>query len=67
MRFTVRADDGDEVAVAADFDLRLITLAIENGLYGAETELESVKLRTDKARELATTLTTMADAVESAS
>jgi hypothetical protein len=67
MRAVIRADDGDEVSVCADFEQSLVTLAIENRLYGAESELESVKLTSNKARELAKTLTSVADALECAS
>lgn len=67
MRIAVRADDGDEVSIVADWvsvEQSLVTLVIENGLYSAETELESVKLTIDKARELAMALMSMADAIE---
>jgi hypothetical protein len=70
MRVAVRADDGDEVSIYADrlsVEQSLVTLVIENGLYGAATELESVRLTIDNARELAIALISVADAIELAS
>ena len=50
---------GREVAISADFgsvEQALITLEIENAIYGSMTELEAVALTVDKARELAKAL-----------
>jgi hypothetical protein len=67
MRIAIQADDGDEVAITADFvsvEQAIVTLEIENMLYG-EIELDSVALTIDKARELAKALVSVADAIES--
>ena len=67
MRIEVQADDGDEVAISADFvsvEQAIVTLEIENMLYN-EVELDSVTLTIDKARELAKALISVADAIES--
>ncbi len=67
MRIAVQADDGDEVAISADFvsvEQALVTLEIENPLYDSEVELEAVTLTVDKARELAKALLSVADAIE---
>jgi hypothetical protein len=56
MRIAVQADDGDEVAISADFvsaEQALITLEIENAIYEPKAECEAVTLTVDKARELA--------------
>jgi hypothetical protein len=67
MRIAIQADDGDEVAISADFvsvEQAIVTLEIENMLYG-EVELDSVTLTIDKARELATALLSVVDSIES--
>jgi hypothetical protein len=67
MRMMVQADDGDEVSITADVisvEQALVTLQIENPLYGSVAELEAVTLTIDKARELAWALFSTADAVE---
>ncbi len=67
MRIAVQADDADAVAISADFvsvEQALITLEIENAIYGSMTELEAVALTVDKARELAKALLSVADAIE---
>ncbi len=67
MRIAVQADDGDEVSISADVistEQALVTLQIENALYGSVTELEAVTLSIDKARELARALLSVADAIE---
>ena len=67
MRITVQADDGDEVAISADVisaEQALVTLTIENSFYEPEGELESLKLTVENARELATALMSVADAIE---
>jgi hypothetical protein len=67
MRIAIQADDGDEVAISADFlsvEQAIVTLEIENMLYG-EVELDSVTLTIEKARELARALVSVADAIES--
>jgi hypothetical protein len=68
MRIAVQADNGDEVAICADFlsvEQAIVTLEIENMLYGEISEFESVTLTVDKARELADALLSVADAIAS--
>jgi hypothetical protein len=70
MRVAVQADDGDEVAITADFlsiEQAIVTLEIENSLYSEVSEYDSVTLTIDKARELANALLSVADAIESVS
>jgi hypothetical protein len=67
MRIAVQADDGDEVSISADVvsaEQALVTLQIENPLYESLSELETVTLTIDKARELAMALLSVADAIE---
>jgi predicted secreted protein len=67
MRIAVQADDGDEVSISADVisaEQALVTVTIENSLYSADGELESLTLTVEKARELAKALVSVADAVE---
>jgi hypothetical protein len=69
MRIAVQADDGDELAISADFvsiEQAVVTLEIENLLYGEMCEFDSVTLTINKARELAGALLNVADAIESA-
>jgi hypothetical protein len=67
MRIAVQADDGDEVTISADVisaQQALVTVTIENFLYGPNGELESLTLTIDKTRELAKALIAVADAIE---
>lgn len=67
MRIAVQADDGDRVSITADFisvEQAIVTLEIENALYNSETEIETVTLTIDRARELAKALLSVADAIE---
>jgi hypothetical protein len=67
MRIAVQADDGDEVSISADFvsaEQTLVTLTIENAVYEPKGELESLTLTIEKARELATALMCVAEAIE---
>ncbi len=67
MRIIVQADHGDAVAICADFlnvEQAVIILEIENQLYNAISELETVTLTVDKARDLAAALLTVADDLE---
>jgi hypothetical protein len=67
MRIAVQADEGDEVSIVADFvsvEQGVITLEIENALYKSGLEIEAVTLTIEKARELATAILSVADAVE---
>ena len=67
MRISVQADEGDEVSVKADvlsMEQDLVTLQIDNTLYDLETEIETVTLSIDKARELAHALLSVVDAIE---
>jgi hypothetical protein len=66
MRIAIQADHGDRVSIKADvvsIEQALITLEIENVLYN-RTELETVTLTIDGARELATALLSVAEAIE---
>jgi hypothetical protein len=70
MRIAVQADDGDEVSISADFlsvEQAIVTLEIENMLYSDAGGYDSVTLTIEKARELATALLSVADAVTSVS
>jgi hypothetical protein len=67
MRVSVQADEGDEVSISADFisvEQAIVTLEIENTFYDSQTELESVTLSIDKARELARALLSVVNAIE---
>jgi len=67
MRIAVQADHGDAISICADFlsiEQALITLEIENQLYNAVSELETVTLTIDKARELAEALLQVANDLE---
>jgi len=67
MRIAVRADDGDEVSISADFisvEQAIVTMEIDNRLYNSETAIETVTLTIDKARELAKALQSVAEAIE---
>jgi predicted secreted protein len=67
MRISVQADEGDEVSICADFisvEQAIVTLEIENTLYNSQTELDSVTLSIDKARELAHALLSVVSAIE---
>lgn len=66
MRIAIQADDGDEVSIKADFvsvEQAVVTLEIENALYNSETEIETVTLTLDKARELAKALLSVSEAI----
>jgi len=68
MRIAVQAEDGDEISISADFlsvEQAIVTLEIENGLYGEISELDTISLTIDKARDLANALLSVADAIES--
>jgi sulfite reductase beta subunit-like hemoprotein len=70
MRIAIQADDGDEVAISADFlsvEQATVTLEIENALYSEISEFDSVTLSIDKARELANALLAVTEAIESVS
>jgi hypothetical protein len=67
MRIVVEADDGDAVSICADYisaEQAIVTVEIENDLYGAAGEVDSLNLTVVKARELAKALYAVADAVE---
>lgn len=67
MRIAVKADEGDEVSISADFisiEQAVVTLEIENTLYKSQIEIESVTLTIDKARELAKALLSVVEAIE---
>ena len=54
MRIAIQADDGDEVSIAADFvsvEQAIVTLEIENGIYNSESEIETITLTIDRARD----------------
>ena len=67
MRIAIQADDGDEVSIKADFvsvEQAIVTLEIENGIYNSESEIETVTLTIDRARELARALLSVVEAIE---
>ena len=67
MRIAIQADDGDEVSITADFvsvEQAIVTLEIENGIYNSESEIETVRLTIDRARELAKALLSVVETVE---
>ncbi len=67
MRIAVRADEGDEVSISADYisvEQAVVTLEIENALYNSEIEIEAVTLTVEKARELARALLSVVEAIE---
>ena len=67
MRIAVRADEGDEVSISADYismEQVVVTLEIENALYNSEIEIEAVTLTIEKARELAMVLLSVVEAIE---
>lgn len=67
MRIAVQADNGDEVSICADFvsvEQAVVTLEIENRLYNDASELDSVTLSIDKARELAKALMCVSASIE---
>ena len=67
-RADVRAAiDGDEVSIKADFvsvQQAIVTLEIENGIYNSESEIETVTMTIDRARELARALLSVVEATE---
>jgi hypothetical protein len=68
MRIAVQAEDGDEVSITADFlsvEQAIVTLEIENELYSEVSEIDSITLTIDRARELANALLSVVDAIES--
>jgi hypothetical protein len=70
MRIVVQADNGDEVSICADFvslEQAIVTLEIENVLYSETGEFDSITLTIDRARELATALLSVTEAIEAAS
>ena len=67
MRIAVQAEDGDAVSISSDVisaEQAVVTLQIENPIYGTVAELEAVTLTIERARDLAWAILTMADAVE---
>jgi hypothetical protein len=67
MRVIVCADDGDQIAIDADdvaTEQAVIRLAIENPTYNETLDFEGVTLTTRRARELASALLTIAEAIE---
>ena len=66
MRILVRADNGDEITINADdlaVEQQIVWLEVAN-LSFEEQEIESVALTTAHARELASALLTIAEAVD---
>jgi hypothetical protein len=67
MRIAIQADDGDEVSITADFvsvEQAIVTLEIENRIYNSGSEIETVTLTIDRARELAKALLSVVEAIE---
>jgi hypothetical protein len=59
MRIAVQADDGDEIAITADFlsvEQATVTLEIENSLYNEVVEFDSVTLSIESVSEPAAEL-----------
>jgi hypothetical protein len=67
MRIAIQADEGDEVSISADYisaEQAIVTLEIENAIYNSEIEIEAVTLTIEKARELASALLSVIEAIE---
>jgi hypothetical protein len=67
MRIAVQADDGDELSICADFisiEQAVVTMEIANSIYNEGIDFDTVTLTTEKARELAKALISVADAID---
>lgn len=67
MQVIVRADDGDQIAIDADdvaTEQAVIRLGFANPTFNEASDFEGVTLTTVRARELASALMTIADAIE---
>ena len=67
MRMIVRADDGDQITVDSDdlaTEQRIIRLELHNLTFGDVEEFESISMTVERARELASALLTVADAID---
>jgi hypothetical protein len=67
MRIAVQADDGDELSICADFisvELAVVTMEIANSIYAEGSDFDTITLTTAKARELASALISVADAID---
>jgi hypothetical protein len=67
MRIAVQADDGDELSICADFisvEQAVVTMEIANSIYCEAIDFDTVTLTTEKARELASALISVADAID---
>jgi len=67
MRIAVQADDGDELSICADFisvEQAVVTMEIANSIYSEGVDFDAVTLTTEKARELASALISVADAID---
>jgi hypothetical protein len=67
MRIAVQADDGDELSICADFisvEQAVVTMEIANCIYTEGMDFDTITLTTEKARELASALISVADAID---
>ena len=67
MRILVRADDGDQIAIDADdlaTEQQIVRLEFFNLSFQEQAEYEPIALTTARARELASALLIIADAID---
>ena len=67
MRIAIQADEGDEGSISADYisaEQAIVTLEIENAIYNSDTDIEAVTLTVERARELASALLSVVEAIE---
>jgi hypothetical protein len=67
MRIAIQADDGDELSICADFisvEQAVVTMEIANSAYTEGMDFDTITLTTEKARELASALISVADAID---
>ena len=67
MRILIRADDGDQIAIDADdlaTEQQIVRLEFSNLSFQEQEETDSIALTTARARELASALLAIADAVD---
>jgi hypothetical protein len=68
MQVIVRAEDGDQIAIAADevaTEQAVIKLGFEDPTFNELADFDGMTLTIQRARELASALLTIADAIES--
>src|SRR5271155_3949323 len=67
MRIAIQADHGDELSICADFisvEQAIVTVEIANAIYDEGADFDSIALTTDKARQPASALISVADAID---